>query len=130
MSFRTAEPRNHETGGRSTVRRIVRRAAPVVAVALSACAGAGAYPRMPAPESLPANSPLLSRTLGRTDAWLRHYVMEGKPDSAVVLLDPQSKVRPHDELVRQLQLGLVYHYAGKWEASNAAFEWAETEAEQ
>jgi hypothetical protein len=130
MSLRTAEPRNHETRGRSAARRIVRRAAPLVAVALSACAGAGAYPRMPAPESLPANSPLLSRTLGRTDAWLRHYVMEGKPDSAVVLLDPQSKVRPHDELVRQLQLGLVYHYAGKWEASNAAFEWAETEAEQ
>ncbi|HEX8242391.1 MAG TPA: hypothetical protein VF541_02800 [Longimicrobium sp.] len=85
---------------------------------------------MPAPQSLPANSPLLSRTLGRTDAWLRHYVMEGKPDSAVALLDPASKVRPHDELVRHLQLGLVYHYAGKWEASNAAFEWAEREAEQ
>ncbi|HET7233458.1 MAG TPA: hypothetical protein VFJ16_25835, partial [Longimicrobium sp.] len=40
-----------------------------------------------------------------------------------------SKVRPRDELVRQLQLGLVYHYAGKWEASNAAFEWAEAEAQ-
>jgi hypothetical protein len=105
-------------------------AALAIALALSACAGAGAYPRMPAPESLPANSPLLSRTLGRTDAWLRHYVMEGHADSAVLLLDPASKVRPHDELVRHLQLGLVYHYAGKWEASNAAFEWAETEADQ
>ncbi|HET7460508.1 MAG TPA: hypothetical protein VFJ82_04645 [Longimicrobium sp.] len=100
-----------------------------LALALGACAGPGAYPRMPAPESLPANSPLLSRTLGRTDAWLRHYVMEGHADSAVLLLDPASKVRPHDELVRQLQLGLVYHYAGKWEASNAAFEWAEAEAQ-
>jgi tetratricopeptide (TPR) repeat protein len=56
--------------------------------------------------------------------------MEGKPDSAVAMLDEQSRVRPRDELVRQLQLGLVYHYAGKWEASNAAFEWAEREAEQ
>lgn len=101
----------------------------VLALAASACAGAGAYPRMPAPEELPANSPLLSRTLGRTDAWLRHYVMEGQADSAVLMLDAQSEVRPRDELVRQLQLGLVYHYAGKWEASNAAFEWAETEAQ-
>jgi len=57
-------------------------------------------------------------------------VMEGKPDSAMRMLDAASKVRPRDELVRHLQLGLVYHYAGKWEASNAAFEWAETEAEQ
>ncbi|HET7232044.1 MAG TPA: hypothetical protein VFJ16_18705, partial [Longimicrobium sp.] len=101
----------------------------LLALALAACGGAGAYPRMPAPASLPANSPLLSRTLGRTDAWLRHYVMEGHADSAVLLLDPASRVRPHDELVRQLQLGLVYHYAGKWEASNAAFEWAEAEAQ-
>lgn len=97
-------------------------------LALAACAGAAAYPAMPAPESLPANSPLLSRTLGRTDAWLRHYVMTGKPDSAVAMLGGGSKVRPRDELVRHLQLGLVYHYAGKWEASNAAFEWAENEA--
>lgn len=105
-------------------------AGPVLALALAACAGPGAYPAMPAPETLPANSPLLSQSLGRTDAWLRRYVMEGKPDSAVRMLDAASKVRPRDELVRQLQLGLVYHYAGKWEASNAAFEWAEREAEQ
>ena len=102
----------------------------LVPLALAACAGPGAYPAMPSPESLPANSPLLSQSLGRTDAWLRRYVMEGKPDSAVRMLDAASKVRPRDELLRQLQLGLVYHYAGKWEASNAAFEWAETEAQQ
>jgi len=115
-----------------TPRRLVSAAVRggLVPLALAACAGPGAYPRMPAPESLPANSPLLSQSLGRTDAWLRRYVMEGKPDSAVQMLDAASKVRPRDELVRQLQLGLVYHYAGKWEASNAAFEWAETEAQQ
>jgi tetratricopeptide (TPR) repeat protein len=113
-------------------RRLLSAALPgvLLPLALAACAGAGAYPAMPAPESLPANSPLLSQSLGRTDAWLRRYVMEGKPDSAVGMLDPASRVRPRDELVRQLQLGLVYHYAGKWEASNAAFEWAETEAAQ
>jgi hypothetical protein len=104
-------------------------AAAALALSLAACGGAGAYPRMPAPESLPANSPLLSQSLGRTDAWLRHYVMAGHADSAVLMLDAASRVRPRDELVRQLQLGVVYHYAGKWEASNAAFEWAETEAQ-
>ena len=115
-----------------SLRRLALAALPgaLVPLALAACAGAGAYPAMPSPESLPANSPLLSRSLGRTDAWLRRYVMEGKPDSAVQMLDAASKVRPRDELLRQLQLGLVYHYAGKWEASNAAFEWAETEAQQ
>lgn len=105
-------------------------AASLPALALAACAGPGAYPRMPAPGTLPANSPLLSQSLGRTDAWLRRYVMEGKPDSAVAMLDAASAVRPRDELLRHLQLGLVYHYAGKWEASNAAFEFAEREAEQ
>jgi tetratricopeptide (TPR) repeat protein len=111
--------------------RFPRAAASVLcALALGACAGAGAYPAMPAPQSLPPNSPLLSRSLGRTDAWLRHYVMEGQPDSAVRMLDAASKVRPHDELLRHLQLGLVYHFAGKWEASNTEFEWAEREAEQ
>jgi len=114
----------------TTPARSLRRAWPalLLPLALAACAGPGAYPRMPAPEQLPANSPLLSRSLGRTDAWLRRYVMEGKPDSAVQMLDAASKVRPRDELLRQLQLGLVYHYAGKWEASNAAFEVAEREA--
>jgi hypothetical protein len=106
----------------------VRFAAGPAILLLAACAGRGGYPALPAPETLPGNSPLLSRSLGRTDAWLRHYVMEGHPDSAVRLLDAASPVRPRDELVRQLQLGLVYHYAGKWEASNAAFEWAEGEA--
>ena len=115
-----------------TPRRLARAAAPgaLLALALAACAGAGAYPAMPAPETLPANSPLLSQSLGRTDAWLRRYVMEGKPDSAVAMLDEASRVRPRDDLLRHLQLGLVYHYAGKWEASNAAFEWAEREAGQ
>src|SRR3954470_14000448 len=108
--------------------RLPLLASTALALALTACAGAGAWPALPAPETLPANSPLLSASLGRTDMWLRHYVMEGQADSALRLLDASSQVRPHDELVRHLQLGLVYHYAGRWEASNAAFEWAEREA--
>ncbi|HYJ78694.1 MAG TPA: hypothetical protein VEW03_03755 [Longimicrobiaceae bacterium] len=111
-----------------------RAARALAAVALltlgaSGCAGRGAYPARPAPGLLPGHSPLLSATLGQTDAWLRHYVMEGKPDSALLLLQPDSRVRPRDELLRQLQLGVVLHYAGSWEESNAAFEWAEREAE-
>jgi uncharacterized protein len=102
----------------------------VVAVTTAACAGPGAYPRRPAPESLPASSPLLSETLGETDAWLRHYVMEGKPDSALLLLAPESPVRPRDELVWRLQRAVVLHQAEKWEESNAELEAAETLAEQ
>jgi hypothetical protein len=98
-------------------------------LALAACGGRSPYPARPAPESLPANSPLLSTTLGDTDAWMRHYLMEGKPDSALVFLTDGSPVRPRDELLRRLQMGVVLHHAGKWEESNAAFEWAEGEAE-
>ncbi len=105
-------------------------AAAAVAAALSGCSTRGAYPRMPAPETLPAGSPLLSRTLGETDAWLRHYVMEGRADSAALLLEPASRVAPRDELVRRLQLGVVLNAAGRWAESNAAFEWAETEADR
>ncbi|HEX5725297.1 MAG TPA: hypothetical protein VFX98_07510 [Longimicrobiaceae bacterium] len=104
--------------------------AAALAAALPACAGAGRhYPPRPDPGSLPEGSPLLSRTLDDTDAWLRHYLMVGHPDSALLLLDRGSRVRPRDELVRHLQLGVVLHHAGRWEESNAAFAWAEDEAD-
>ncbi|HEX8210723.1 MAG TPA: hypothetical protein VF584_11145 [Longimicrobium sp.] len=105
-------------------------AAALVAAAVAGCAGGARYPARPAPEALPANSPLLSSTLGETDAWLRHYLMEGRADSALEMLHERSKVAPRDELLRHLQLGVVLHHAGKWEESNAAFQWAEEEAER
>ena len=98
-----------------------------LAAALAACAGAP-LPPMPSPASLEANSPLLSRTLAPPDAWLRHYVMTGRADSAAVLLHRRG-FGPKDELLRRLQLGVVLHEAGKWAESNAAFEWAENEGE-
>jgi hypothetical protein len=114
----------------STSGRAARGAlAAALLLALTACAGRGAYPARPAPESLPGNSPLLSRSLGETDAWLRHYLMAGRADSALAMLHERSGVAPRDELLRHLQLGVVLHHAGRWEESNAAFQWAEEEAE-
>ncbi|HYW08514.1 MAG TPA: hypothetical protein VE913_16260, partial [Longimicrobium sp.] len=110
---------------------MTRRAAVAVllAVALAGCAGGGHYPARPAPETLAAGSPLLSESLGPTDAWLRHYLMTDKADSALSLLR-RERVAPRDALLRHLQLGVVLHHAGEWAESNAAFEWAEGEAER
>lgn len=96
---------------------------------LAACAGRGAWPAYPSPESLPPGSPLRSRTLDRGDAWLRHYLMAGRADSAVLLLDAPD-TRPGDELQRALQRGLVLHRAARFAESNAAFEYAEGEADR
>lgn len=96
---------------------------------LSGCATRSAFPRRPAPEALPAGSPLRSVTLPEGDAWLRHYLMAAAYDSAVRMLDAGARTAPRDELLRRLQLGLMLHQAGRWEASNEAFEWAEREAE-
>ncbi|HEX8361776.1 MAG TPA: hypothetical protein VF613_16785 [Longimicrobium sp.] len=103
--------------------------AAVLALALAGCAGGARYPARPAPEALPDHSPLLSETLGLTDAWLRHYLMAGQPDSALHLLD-ERRLGPRDELLRQLQRGVVLHHAGRWDESNSAFAWAEEEAER
>jgi hypothetical protein len=103
--------------------------AAVLALALAGCAGGARYPARPAPEALPAHSPLLSETLGLTDAWLRHYLMAGHADSALHLLH-ERRVAPRDELLWQLQRGVVLHHARRWTESNAAFQWAEEEAER
>ncbi len=106
----------------------IRSLAALLAAALAGCAGGYRYPALPAPETLPEGSPLLSESLGRTDAWLRHYLMEGKADSALLLLE--TAAAPRDDLLRALQRGIVLHYAGRWQESNAAFQWAEDEAER
>jgi hypothetical protein len=101
----------------------------LLAVALSACASAAVYPGRPPRGSLPAGSPLLSRSLAEGDAWLRYYLLNGQYDSALAMLAPRSKSRPRDELQRHLQLGSVLHYAGRFAESNRALEWAEREAD-
>lgn len=97
---------------------------------LAGCASAPRWPALPAPETLSEISPLHSRTLARGDAWLRHYLMEGRADSAAALLAEGRGTAPGDELLRRLQLGLVLHEAGDHAGSNAAFEWAEAEADR
>jgi tetratricopeptide (TPR) repeat protein len=113
----------------STTPRAARAfAAAALVAALAGCAGGARYPAMPSPEQLPPESPLRSRTLGPADAWLRWYLMTGRPDSAARLL-AQKGVAPRDVLLRRLQMGVVMHEAGRWAESNAELEWAEREAE-
>jgi uncharacterized protein len=94
---------------------------------LAGC-GRATYPARPRPAALPPGSPLASPTLDPRDAWLRHYLMAGEPESAAAQLrDPRSA--PRDDLLRNLQLGLVLREAERWSESNDAFQAAETEAE-
>ncbi len=92
------------------------------------CAG-NAYPTYPAPESLPQNSPLLSRTLGPTDAWLRHFMLTGQPARALEMLTADSPTAPGDPLLRTMMEALILHQSGEYEASNERFSWVEQEAD-
>lgn len=105
------------------------RALALLAV-LSGCAGRAPLPVRPSPETLPAESPLLSRSLGDSDAWLRHYLFIGDPRAAIDALGPKSPLSPRDALVRSLQHAIVLHEAGEYRRSNDALEWAEAEADR
>ncbi|HET7275451.1 MAG TPA: hypothetical protein VFI91_09840 [Longimicrobiaceae bacterium] len=100
--------------------------APVVS---AGCAGAAVYPTYPAPETLPASSPLLSRSLGQTDAWLRHYLLTGQAREALEIVDEESPTAPDDDLLRAMMEALVLHQAGEYERSNEVFAWVEREAD-
>lgn len=99
-----------------------------IATALAACAPRLQPLPLPAPETLTADSPLRSRTLAEPDAWLRHYLMTGDPDAALRLIE--SRRFSSDRLLRKLQTAVVLHQAGRFRASNAAFAWAEQEADR
>lgn len=100
----------------------------VFGVTVAGCAG-NAYPTYPAPETLPPDSPLLSPTLGRTDAWLRHFMLTAQPARALEMLDAESPTAPGDPLLRAMMEALILHQNGEYEASNEAFEWVEKEAD-
>jgi uncharacterized protein len=102
----------------------------VLAAAVSGCASSGfPLPPRPAPGVLSPGSPLQSRSLGDGEAWLRHYLKSGDNEAALNLLR-RSAGRPSDRLLRTLQEGVVLHYAGRYQESNRAFEWAEQEADR
>jgi hypothetical protein len=96
---------------------------------LAGCAGHRGFPPLPAPELLPPGSPLLSRTLSPSDAWLRHYLISGEYPTALDALGGGSPIAPDDRLLRALQEGLVLRQAGKYARSNEVLEWAEGVAE-
>ncbi|CAN5733974.1 hypothetical protein BH23GEM6_BH23GEM6_16420 [soil metagenome] len=97
-------------------------------VAVVGCSYRGDLPR-PAPEMLTAGSPLLDRSMPVGDAWLRHHLMLGEYTSALNVLESNRGVTG-DKLWRGLQKALVLHTAGEYAASNAAFDWAEIEADR
>ncbi len=95
----------------------------------SGCATGGNIFARPPFEFLPYNSPLRTRTLAEPDAWLRHHMMFGRPDSALHLLEGRNSAAP-DELLRAVQQAIVLREAGDHAGSNELLEWAEREAEQ
>lgn len=101
----------------------------VLGLALAGCATRQPMPTRPDPSTLPAESPLLSRTLREQDAWLRHYLLTGEHARAVEAMKPDSRLVPRDRLVRALQEGVILHEAGDFQKSNQVLEWAEVEAD-
>lgn len=114
---------------RSGGRRWGRRGTLALLLVLGGCAHASAPLARPAPTSLPAGSPLLSRDLGDEHAWVRHHLMFGEFDRALDVLR-DSPVAPSDRLVRALQEGVVLHHSRDFERSNEILEWAEREADR
>lgn len=108
-------------------RRLAGAAA--VTVVLAGCAPSIHYPARPGPGTLAPESPLRSGTLAESDAWLRHWLMEGREDSAAHMLARPRRGGPRDALLRDLQLAIVHHQAGRWRESDAALDAAEREAE-
>lgn len=67
--------------------------------------------------------------LTRYDDRLRRLASEGRADSALALAAPE-RAEVGDELLRLQYEGLLAHYAGRWEESNAALQAAATLAEE
>lgn len=102
----------------------------LVVTVLSGCGPRNPFPTRPAWESLPQGSPLRSRTLQESDAWLRHFVMFGRHAEAREALERGTALAPGDRLLLALQRGVALHEAGEYALSNAALEWAEIEADR
>lgn len=105
---------------------MARRAAPsllpaavtaiLLAILLSGCAG------------IFRSYDLAPSGLTRYDDGLRQQLVEGRYESALEMVTP-SRATVGDELLRLQYKGLVAHYAGHWEESNAALQRAAALAE-
>src|SRR5690606_18456476 len=58
--------------------------------------------------------------LHRSDDRLRRLLMAGQPDSALTRVTDKGTAAPDDELLRSLYAGILAHYAGAYDSSNAA----------
>lgn len=67
--------------------------------------------------------------LQRRENELRVLLAHGRSDSAFTRLATDERTGPDDELLRSLYMGLLAHYAGEYEASDAALEKAAELAE-
>ncbi len=67
--------------------------------------------------------------LHRSDDRLRRLLMAGQPDSALTRVTDKGTAAPDDELLRSLYAGILAHYAGAYDSSNAALQRAADLAE-
>lgn len=67
--------------------------------------------------------------LSRRDDALRHLLVAGRADSALVRVEPKGESAPEDDLLRSLYSGILAHYAGSYESSGGFLEHAADLAE-
>jgi hypothetical protein len=105
---------------------------PTIAVMLilGGCGTSSFVLTRPAPETLPAGSPLRVTTLPDADAWLRHHLVSAQPDGALTLLAVAGEEWIADKLLRALQQALVSRAAGEFARSNELLEWADAEIDR
>ncbi|HEX6938747.1 MAG TPA: hypothetical protein VF158_05000 [Longimicrobiales bacterium] len=89
----------------------------LAAVASAGCAG------------LFAHGDLAPSGLARSDEHLRRMLAFGRADSALSRVVADEGVAPDDELLRALYAGILAHYAGAYDSSNAALQRAADLAE-
>src|SRR5690606_10831587 len=87
-------------------------AALLLALALGGCAG------------LFSSFDVAPSGLRTSDDRLRRMLASGRAGAALEQLAPEGEADPGDALLRALYAGIVAHYAGEYELSNAAFELA------
>lgn len=115
---------------------MAKRSATLALLLLIPVFAAGCAPSMhassgrPIPRVLSENSPFLLRGLSAGDAWLRHYLMQNDPASALEILESPADRPTSDQLLLALNQAIIHRQAGEFAESNALLEWADQEAER